>query len=80
MNELPNEPADSALPSEELVQLPLGYQTIWQHPLLPREALRAITVRNTRWWSTGVAPSSPKPISKIVLSTQEGDHGSDSAP
>lgn len=81
MSDREGESEEARLPHEALQALPLGYQAIWERGLMSRESLRALTVRNTRWWSSGVARSSAKPISKIVwLPQDQGDHGSDSAP
>lgn len=80
MSDVPDGNGESQLPREDLEALPLGYRTIWEHPLLSRDALRVITLRNARWRSAGPARSSEKPISKIVSFPQKGEHGSDSAP
>lgn len=55
-----------------LASLPLGFQRIWEKPLLDPGVLAALTVTNTTLWSTGVAPSCGKPISKIVDPPEEG--------
>lgn len=78
MNNSPEDPDESLLPRRDLGNLPLGYQAIWEKPLLSRDALSAITIENTRWRSKGAARASEKPISKIVSAPEEREDGPDS--
>ena len=79
MNNSPENPDEGLLPREDLRSLPLGFQTIWEKPLLSRDALRAITIENARWRSRSVAQASEKPISKIVATPEGPEDGPDSA-
>jgi hypothetical protein len=66
-----DEGRERAVPRDLLRTLPLGYQTIWEKPLLPRAVLQAMTLENTKWRSSHVVKACDKPLSKIVESPEE---------
>jgi hypothetical protein len=54
------------LSREDIMRLPMGYQKIFVHELMPKPIVDALLVRNTIFGSSETAGGCGKPISKIV--------------
>jgi hypothetical protein len=65
-----NDDAERALSLDDLESLPLGYQTVWEKPVLSRDVLQAITVDNTTLRSSHAPQGCGKPISKILYPSE----------
>ena len=63
--------SSNELPREDTVHLPTGYQRIHIRPLVPKDIMDTLLVRNKIFGSTENAGGAGKPISKIFTVSEE---------